>query len=73
MMNGGNIYDLQKILGHSSVEMTQIYAHLSKDYLSSTTGIISFGEVDSFENQFRPILGPEKEEQSNLISLDSIS
>lgn len=23
MMNGGNIYDLQKILGHTSLEMTQ--------------------------------------------------
>lgn len=29
MMAGGNIYMLQKILGHSTVEMTMIYAHLS--------------------------------------------
>lgn len=42
MMNGGNLYDLQKILGHSKFEMTQIYAHLSPDHLADTTQIISF-------------------------------
>ena len=73
MMNGGSIYDLQKILGHSSIDMTQIYAHLSKDYLSSTTGIISFGEMSNFENQFRPNIGLKKEERPNLISLNSVT
>lgn len=29
MMKGGDIYRLQEVLGHQSVEMTQIYAHLS--------------------------------------------
>lgn len=29
MMNGGNLYDLQKILGHSNLRMTERYAHLS--------------------------------------------
>lgn len=33
MMNGGNILTLQKILGHSSINMTMRYAHLSKDHL----------------------------------------
>ncbi|WP_417584868.1 tyrosine-type recombinase/integrase [Nitrincola sp.] len=33
MMNGGNILTLQKILGHSSVNMTMRYAHLSPDHL----------------------------------------
>jgi site-specific recombinase XerD len=43
MMHGGNLYDLQKILGHSDSKMTQIYAHLSPEHLSKTTDIISFG------------------------------
>jgi len=34
MMNGGNILMLQKILGHSSINMTMRYAHLSHDHLN---------------------------------------
>lgn len=33
MMNGGNILTLQKILGHSTINQTMIYAHFSPDYL----------------------------------------
>lgn len=43
MMNGGNIYDLQKILGHSSLEMTQRYAHLAPDHLVKASNVVSFG------------------------------
>ncbi|MBI2519305.1 MAG: tyrosine-type recombinase/integrase [Bdellovibrio sp.] len=43
MMSGGNLYDLQKILGHTQFEMTQIYAHLSPDHLANKTQILSFG------------------------------
>ncbi|MCO5142051.1 MAG: site-specific integrase, partial [Oligoflexia bacterium] len=43
MMNGGNIYDLQKILGHSSLEMTQRYAHISPEHLDDAINIVSFG------------------------------
>ncbi len=31
MMNGGDIYRLQSLLGHSSVKVTERYAHLSPD------------------------------------------
>jgi integrase len=44
MMNGGNIYDLQKILGHSSLEMTQRYAHLAPEHLVIASNIVRFGE-----------------------------
>lgn len=33
VMQGGNILALQKILGHSDVKMTMIYAHLASDFL----------------------------------------
>lgn len=45
LMNGGNIYDLSKLLGHSSVKTTQDrYGHLSKEYLANAVRIVSFGE-----------------------------
>ncbi|WP_118987911.1 site-specific integrase [Photorhabdus sp. CRCIA-P01] len=33
MMNGGNILVLQRILGHTDIKMTMIYAHFSPDHL----------------------------------------
>ena len=33
MMNGGDILTLQRILGHSSINLTMRYAHLSPDHL----------------------------------------
>lgn len=45
MMKGGNIYDLQKILGHSNITMTQKYAHLSPSHLSRATEILNFSEI----------------------------
>ncbi len=43
MMNGGNIYDLQKIMGHTSLEMTQRYAHLAPEHLVKAANVVSFG------------------------------
>lgn len=34
MMNGGNLLTLQKILGHSDIKTTMIYAHLSPEHLA---------------------------------------
>lgn len=39
MMNGGNILALQKILGHSSLQMTMRYAHLSPDHLAEARNL----------------------------------
>lgn len=33
VMNGGNLYVLSKLMGHSSVQITEIYAHLAPEYL----------------------------------------
>jgi len=37
MINGGDIYRLQKYLGHSDIKLTQRYAHLSRDYHQAGT------------------------------------
>lgn len=51
VMNNGNIFDLQKILGHSKIEMTMRYSHYSPDHLQKAMQIISFGEDLDFFNQ----------------------
>ncbi|MCI4204259.1 phage integrase [Dickeya dianthicola] len=33
MMNGGNIVTLQRILGHSTIQQTMVYAHFAPDFL----------------------------------------
>ena len=42
IMSGGNLLALQKILGHSDVKMTMIYAHLAPDFLGTEMDRIKF-------------------------------
>lgn len=44
MMNGGNILTLQKILGHSDIKHTLLYAHFSPDYLADAIKFNPLGE-----------------------------
>jgi integrase len=46
VMSGGNILALQKILGHSDVKMTMVYAHLAPDYLGQEMERVSFARRD---------------------------
>lgn len=62
MMKGGNIYDLQKILGHSSVTMTQVYAHLSPQHLQKAIQIVNF-QADGLPQSCHSDIS----EQSNLV------
>lgn len=43
VMNGGSLYDLQKLLGHARFDETQRYAHLTPEHLAKTINIVSFG------------------------------
>jgi site-specific recombinase XerD len=38
MMNGGDLYELAKILGHSNIKMTERYAKLAKQDIARTSG-----------------------------------
>jgi integrase len=42
LMGGGNIYDLQKILGHSTIQVTERYAHLTPGHLQGKTEVLGF-------------------------------
>jgi len=37
MMNGGDLYELAKILGHSNIKMTERYAKLAKTHIARTS------------------------------------
>jgi integrase len=56
MMNGGNIYDLQKILGHTEVSMTMRYAHLSPQHMRKAVSVVRFSAEGNFSNS--PIPAP---------------
>lgn len=45
MMNGGNVFDLQKILGHTDIKMTMRYAHYSPEHLQKAILGFELGEV----------------------------
>ncbi len=36
MMNGGDLYELAKILGHSNIKMTERYAKLGRQHIAKT-------------------------------------
>lgn len=42
IMSGGSLLSLQKILGHSDVKMTMIYAHLAPEFLGTEMDRIKF-------------------------------
>lgn len=43
MMNGGDLYELSKILGHKDIKNTQIYAHFSPKYLARSKNVVVIG------------------------------
>jgi integrase len=61
VMDGGSIYDLQKILGHTCITMTQRYAHLSLDHLHAAMKDFELG------GRFESVTGYNEEKESNEV------
>jgi integrase len=68
-MQGGDIFALSKILGHTSVDMTaKKYAHLHPTYLREAAQIIQFGnhETPDFSRHENPKFGTDDKAESAL-------
>lgn len=46
-MKGANIYEIKELLGHSKIEMTQKYAHLSPEHKKSIVSLLDDDNEDS--------------------------
>lgn len=46
VMNGISLFDVSKLLGHSSITTTEVYAHLAKDHLHDSVKKLSFGDLN---------------------------
>ncbi len=69
MMNGGNVFDLQKLLGHTDIKMTMRYAHFTPDHLQ---GSLKFMDMVGGSSASIPVLDPLKENvPDNLMMLGS--
>ena len=60
-MNGGSLYDLQKLLGHARFEETQRYAHLTPEHLAKAINIVSFGGPNAPAPVKKPATEPKVE------------
>ncbi len=71
MMNGGNVFDLQKLLGHTKIDMTMRYAHFSPDHLQSSLRFMNMVEEECTNaHGFIPVLDlTEKNLGENVVML----
>jgi hypothetical protein len=69
MMNGGEIFKLQKLLGHTDIKMTMRYAHLSPEHLHES---VEFMDMVNEKKENVPVLDPrESKITENLLMLGS--
>jgi len=55
VINGASIYDVQKLLGHSSITMTEIYAHLSENATRRAVDLIDFNPKNVIKTGLKPV------------------
>ena len=56
VMDGVPLYDVSKVMRHSSIEMTQRYAHLAPDHLHSTVSRIKTSAQFQHTGDFRQLV-----------------
>jgi hypothetical protein len=63
MMNGGDLYELAKLLGHANIKMTERYAKLGRAHITKTgnTAKVIWSMLDK---------KPEQEEATRPTSLE---
>jgi hypothetical protein len=64
MMNGGDLYELAKILGHSNIKMTERSAKVGKKHISRT---------GTTAREMWRMMEPEKREQSEMFLYCSLN
>jgi len=55
VINGASIYDVQKLLGHRSISMTQVYAHLSEDATRRAVDLLNFRPINDSKSALTSI------------------
>jgi site-specific recombinase XerD len=58
MMNGGDLYELAKILGHSNTKRTERYARLGRKHIARTSNTAC---------EIWKLMEREKADQSNVV------
>jgi integrase len=66
MINGWDLYCLRKYLGHSTIILTQRYAHLSKDYLKA--GVEFIGAPRGGSRSHPVVTGEQEGEAAGFVS-----
>lgn len=60
VINGASIYDVQKLLGHTSIIMTQRYAHLRAEETRRAVDLINFGPKNVTNSGLNAVINERK-------------
>ena len=63
MMNGGDLYELAKLLGHANIKMTERYAKLGRAHITKTGNTAKV--IWSMLDKKKPVEGDVRDHRSN--------